>query len=598
MTDNKTHQFQQLSPNVERNEALREPQRLAYASLADHDFGAPDGREVGIVLPVGCGKSGLLAIAPFALQSKRTLLIAPNLNIAKQLFDDLTPTDSDFFYKKRGVLPNSPYPEVAEIRGAKSNINDLHDADIVITNIQQLQRDGNKWLAQFDPDYFDVIQFDEAHHNVAESWDVLRAKFPNARIINVSATPSRADGRLMAGQIIYVYPISEAVRNGYVKRVTGHRLNPKTLTYVRREGGEEVTVGLEEVRQLGERDASFRRSIVSSEETLSTIVDASIRQLEERRQITGDNRLKIIASALNMEHCKQIVAAYQARGMRADFVHSKQDGKANKKIHEKLENHQLDVIVQVRMLGEGFDHPYLTVAAIFSIFSNLSPFMQFVGRVMRIIPNSDPYGDANEGIVVFHVGANITGVWNDFRDFADADQEFLVNLVDEDLVEPTDRSPRESGGQVPERDPIPVVTEQQEIALENIDLLPKPLAQAVQLLEEAGVTLTPEQYRQLDRLTPSKQAQRRADQKQLDEQIKTIAGRILATRGLNNVAHDLDKSHRRENFVVVKSAIDREVKARNGSNKPRSDYSAVELDGAMSSLDDISAAVEARLFGE
>lgn len=113
-----------------------------------------------------------------------------------------------------------------------------------------------------------------------------------------------------------------------------------------------MTVGLDEVRRLGEQDASFRRSIVSSEETLSTIVDASIRRLQERRKVTSEGRLKIIASALNMEHCKQIVAAYQARGMRADFVHSKQDGPANDKVHDKLENHQLDVIVQVRKLAK------------------------------------------------------------------------------------------------------------------------------------------------------------------------------------------------------------------------------------------------------
>jgi superfamily II DNA or RNA helicase len=60
-------------------------------------------------------------------------------------------------------------------------------------------------------DFFDVILVDEGHHNVAESWDLLRNKFPNAKIINFSATPSRADGQLMAGKIIYSYPVSEAI---------------------------------------------------------------------------------------------------------------------------------------------------------------------------------------------------------------------------------------------------------------------------------------------------------------------------------------------------------------------------------------------------
>ncbi|MDG4668616.1 DEAD/DEAH box helicase family protein [Mycobacterium sp. 236(2023)] len=598
MTATKDNLFQTVTPVIEKNSALREPQKLAYAALVNHDFDAEDGREVGIVLPVGCGKSGLLAIAPFALSSRRTLLIAPNLNIAKQLLDDLTPTDPDYFYSKRGVVGGRPYPEVAEIRGTKTNMTDLDDADIVVTNIHQLQRDGNKWLAGFDPDYFDLIQFDEAHHNVAESWDVLREKFPNARIINVSATPSRADGRLMAGQIIYVYPISQAVKNGYVKRISGHRLSPKSLRYVRREGEEEVTVELDEVRRLGETDANFRRSIVSSEETLSTIVDASINKLNQRRKVTGENRLKIIASALNMEHCKQIVAAYSARGLRADFVHSKQDSKANERVHKKLDNHELDVIVQVRKLGEGFDHPFLTVAAVFSIFSNLSPFMQFVGRVMRIIPDSDPHSELNEGIVVFHVGGNITGVWNDFRDFADADQEFLMNLVDEDLVEPEGTGTGEGGPRGADAEPIPVITAQEDVQLESIELLSNDpnIAQALKVLQDAGVTT--EQYERLNRLTPSRQAQRQADRKQLDEQVKTIAGSLLASHGLSHVGRDLDKSRRRENFVTAKSELDKEIKKHIGSKKPRSEYSAAELTDVLSSLDKIRASVEARLFNE
>jgi superfamily II DNA or RNA helicase len=55
-----------------------------------------------------------------------------------------------------------------------------------------------------------LILFDEGHHNVAESWDALRRKFPDARILNVSATPARADGKVMTGEVIYSYPISAA----------------------------------------------------------------------------------------------------------------------------------------------------------------------------------------------------------------------------------------------------------------------------------------------------------------------------------------------------------------------------------------------------
>jgi superfamily II DNA or RNA helicase len=294
---------------------------------------------------------------------------------------DFDPTSAQCFYEKCSVLSGPLYPEAAEVRQA--NRGDLDEADVVVTNIHQLQGAENKWLLQLPSDFFDAILFDEGHHNVAESWQMLRRTFPKARIINFSATPARADGQLMTGKIIYSFPVREAIAAGFVKSLKAVVLNPATLKYVRREDGEEVEVSLKEVIELGEEDADFRRSIVSSEQSLATIVNCSIRELRRLRELTGDGRLKIIASALNYQHCIQIAKAYQERNLRAAYVHSKEDGQANKRILQKLERHELDVVVQVRKLAEGFDHKYLSVAAVCSVFSNLSPFVQFVGRIMR-----------------------------------------------------------------------------------------------------------------------------------------------------------------------------------------------------------------------
>lgn len=588
----KIDQYAIVQPSVAGNPDLREPQILAYQAIENHDFQGADAREVSVVLPVGCGKSGLLALAPFAAKSKRTLLVAPNLKIADQLLGDLTPSNPKYFYTKRGVLDDGPFPEPAEIRGASSNVSDLEEADIVVTNIQQLQRENNKWLAKLPGDFFDLIQFDEGHHNVAESWDVLRRKFPDARILNVSATPARADGKVMTGEVIYSYPISKAVEKGYVKRVNGYRLNPTTLHYVRHEGGAEVEVTLDEVRRLGEEDAGFRRSIVSSEATLTTIAEASIRKLREMRETTGQPRLKIIASALNMEHCKQVVAKYRELGLRADFVHSQLAGKANERIHEKLENHELDVIVQVRKLGEGFDHPYLSVAAVFSIFSNLGPFMQFVGRIMRVIPGVDPFDPVNDGVVVFHVGGNITGVWTDFQQFAEADQDFFANLIDEHLIEPT--TTREPGAGGTGSSPLPVITSQDDVLLENLTLInaDPAIAAALAVLKDAGIT--GEQFDRLQRITPTKQATRKAKRTLLDDLVKTEVGKFFAKHGLKPVGRDLDKS--RENFKVVKSSIDLQIKKLVPSGATsRSEYTAADLDSLIAQLPQIVTTVEEEL---
>jgi hypothetical protein len=534
------------------------------------------------------------------------LVIAPGLRIASQLLDDFNPTKTDMFYRKCAILPGPAYPEPAEIRGTSTNRSDLDAADVVVTNIQQLQHGGsdNRWLADLPEDYFDLILFDEGHHNVAESWETLRQKFPNARIVSVSATPTRADGRLMAGEIIYTYPIYRAVQHGFVKHVKGLVLNPASLRYVRREDGREIEVDLEEVRRLGEVDADFRRSIVSSNETLATIVDASITELRRLRTSTGEKRLKIIASALNMEHCKQIVAAYRERDLLADYIHSREDSRANDGVLAKLDRHELDVIVQVRMLGEGFDHPFLSVAAVFSIFASLSPFVQFVGRIMRVIRQDAPGDPLNHGTVVFHAGANTVKAWDDFKVFAEADQEWFELLTEQvpvgderqREVDPTD----EMAGNRPGEDPVRI-TEPGQVSVEELPLLSDSrLQEALALLKQAGVT--PEEYgRATDQLEPiyvTKQSRRQASRALLDETIKTRAGKLVHHHGLNPEGRDLDTKHLgHSNWVVVKAAIDKQANAMVGHGpKERRDLSQAEIDLVTERLDAIVSTVESELF--
>ena len=118
------------------------------------------------------------------------------------------------------VLTGGPYPEAAEIRGTTTNRADLEDAHVVITNIGQLQGGAeNRWLQALPADFFDLILFDEGHRSVAASYAMLKARFPAARIVNFSATPKRADGQIMAGRVVYSYPIFRAIQEGYVKRL-------------------------------------------------------------------------------------------------------------------------------------------------------------------------------------------------------------------------------------------------------------------------------------------------------------------------------------------------------------------------------------------
>ena len=574
--------FQTRTPYIENNQELRIPQRLAFERLQEFVNSEPDEREVGIVLPVGCGKSGCIVLAPFAFQAYRTLVIAPSVPIANQLYSDFDPTQPGMFLLKTRVLDGSPYPEPVEIRGTTANRGDLDEADVVITNIQQLQGQENRWLTSLPEDFFDLILFDEGHHSVAATWEALKQKFHEAYIVNLSATPLRADGQRMAGRIIYSYPVFQAIQDGYIKRLKALVLNPRTLRYVRREGEQEIEVPLDEVRRLGEQDADFRRSIVTSTETLNTIVNASIRELDRIREETEEARHKIIASALNYEHCRQIVEAYRSRGRRADYVHSREDSVANDRVMSRLENHELDVIVQVRKLGEGFDHKYLSVAAIFSIFANLSPFIQFVGRIMRVIVQNDPGNLMNQGTVVFHAGANVARRWTDFQEYSEADQEFFDQLLPMEDLNFTD-SDELNVMPVSATDRTLDVRGQSGVTMQEIPLIQDDLEamEAIRTLRERGYS--PEAVRQAMELQPvptTRLRERQAARSGLDMRVRNEAARILNQRGINPGGYDLDRSRRgRMNLVILKAAIDRLIYQAVGRRAgERSEYTRAELD--------------------
>ena len=120
-----------------------------------------------------------------------------------------------------------------------------------------------------------------------------------------------------------------------------------------------------------------------------------LEKLEELRE-TGTHH-QLIAVACSVNHAKTIRSMYSERGYNADVIYSTMDEDKKENVMRRLRNGDLDCIVQVQMLGEGFDHPPLGIAAIFRPFRSLSPYVQFVGRIMRVMFQDDANNPANHG---------------------------------------------------------------------------------------------------------------------------------------------------------------------------------------------------------
>ncbi|WP_257263775.1 DEAD/DEAH box helicase family protein [Endozoicomonas sp. ONNA2] len=139
--------------HIENNQLLRPPQREGWQSIRDHYRGSKPERFSGVILPVGCGKSGLIAITPYALSASRVLVITPGTRIRDQLGEDMKSSSPSKFYDKCNVLgTGSGHPETVVVASGSVNHDDIANADLVISNIQQIAGEENRWLDEFGDD--------------------------------------------------------------------------------------------------------------------------------------------------------------------------------------------------------------------------------------------------------------------------------------------------------------------------------------------------------------------------------------------------------------------------------------------------------------
>lgn len=414
--------------NIEENLLLRDAQREAYA--AARDFFQADGaeREVLLQLPVGCGKSGLIALLPFGIAQGRVLVIAPNLTIKSELGAvlDVANRQKCFWRKCRVLSPEalSAGPYLAVLDSDASNIHDCDRSHIVLANVQQLAGTSDRWLSKFAPDYFDLIVVDEGHHSAAASWQSVFDHFPDARIVHLTATPFRSDNKELSGTPIYRYSFKRAMIRGFIKQLQARYVAPEEIYFTYEGDSRHHT--LDEVLKLKEEDW-FSRGVAMSPECNKHIVDASLERLERLRE--SGTRHQLIAVAMSVNHARSIRSLYAERGYEAAVIHSQMSADEQSEVFQKLRSGMIDCIVQVQMLGEGFDHPHLSVAAIFRPFRSLAPYIQFVGRIMRVIVQNDPRHPDNYGYIVTHIGMNVDSLLNDFRRLDREDQQFMDELL-------------------------------------------------------------------------------------------------------------------------------------------------------------------------
>lgn len=189
---------------------LRPAQLGAIYSLLSHWSLSND--VATVVLPTGTGKTETMLCLTLADKAKRTLVIAPTIDLKSQISEKFQTWG---MLKTLNIIPeDAPYPNVLVLNKTISkheHIDVILESEVVISTPAFFARSPDEIIQKFSG-LFSHVFFDEAHHIAASEWQKLKSVFNNSKIVQFTATPYRNDRQPIEGKVVYNYPLSQALK--------------------------------------------------------------------------------------------------------------------------------------------------------------------------------------------------------------------------------------------------------------------------------------------------------------------------------------------------------------------------------------------------
>jgi len=413
--------FTDTAVNILGNSKLRTPQIEAYIKAQEHFASNPE-EEALIVLPTGTGKTGLISIVPYGLANGRVLIITPGIVTKQSIRKTQDLLEDNFWINFDVIFSGNDLPVTCEFNSQTLQGN-LEQANIVYSNIQQIHSERPTCLTRrVPPEFFDLIIVDEGHHAPADTWQKTLAHFSKAKKLFVTGTPFRGDNQDVPGKLIHRTPLSEVMRDRYVKWLRKETVNAHELYFTL---ADQPGVRLSKDEVLVFKDPEWvQRSVALSKECSLDVIDQSIHNLTELKKASPQVPHKILAVGCSIAHAEDLRRWYEDRGLRAAIVHSYMEQADVDAAFRTIDNNLCDVVISVNMLMEGYDHRYLTVLALFRPYRSLNAFAQIVGRVLRAIPREEitAFEIDNNAVVIYHEETGLDAMWSSFQKEVDRAQ--------------------------------------------------------------------------------------------------------------------------------------------------------------------------------
>lgn len=305
-----------------------------------------------LVCCTGGGKTVVFAHAIERFSKKRTLVLAHREELIRQGAEKIERVTGEAC--------------AIEMASERADLHMFRRQKVVVASKDTLHP---KRLKKFNPDDFDLIISDEAHHAVSKSYRHIYDYFKDAKHLGVTATPDRTDERALGmvfKSVAYVYEIEDAINDGWLVDLDSFTVPVIGLDFSKMKS----TAGDLNQKQLAE--------LMEHEKIAHQVADPIVREAKWRKTLV------FAASVKAAEMICEIINRHKPNSARCVFGHTDPDTRKNLFADYKVGKFQF--LVNVGVATEGFDEPSIEMVAIARPTESRALMAQMIGRVTRALP--------------------------------------------------------------------------------------------------------------------------------------------------------------------------------------------------------------------
>ncbi|MDE5757653.1 MAG: DEAD/DEAH box helicase, partial [Allobaculum sp.] len=229
---------------------------------------------------------------------------------------------------------------------------------ITVSSVQTMSRR----LEKFDPNYFDLIIIDEAHHSESKQYKKVLNYFNTALVLGVTATPDRADKKNLGlfESVAFQYSIQEAQKDGYLAPITLQKAG--------------IEIDLSKVKKR-------KGDLIDSD--LGTVIEDHLIDIAKQVRPMTQGR-KIVCFVPLIKTARKAAETFSKYGFNAVAISGEESKADRAEILNGFESGRYDIIFNAMILTEGYDCPQVDCVIVLRPTTSRALYVQMVGRGLRL----------------------------------------------------------------------------------------------------------------------------------------------------------------------------------------------------------------------